>query len=312
MSGWFRKSIPCRGSVYFPGSLPPRAKEFAFLRQAGMELALRTQPEERAWRLRLKHPEWGEAELACDIEPRPIPEIIVKLDPRLTEAERAEARMGGTQVILQMDAQAGHVLRDRKRFLRFLRAVMGSDGVVAVDAAAQGFWTRASLDEELAHDADLDVTALYSIHAVQGPVGERVNWLHTHGLRHEGAAPARLRTHRRRSRLVRRLRPVRRFRPHFRRGQSQPQDPRNPHPLPRPNLRRQQHPPLPARPAPAAHEPRRASQAEAAVARRHARIASVRAATVRERTLSNRAADRSLEIALPYGRGSDVRRTRGA
>ncbi|MCC7290673.1 MAG: DUF4026 domain-containing protein [Phycisphaerales bacterium] len=147
-----------------------------------MELALRTPPEERAWRLRLKHPEWGEAELRCDIEPRPIPEILVKLDPRLTEAERAEARMGGTHVCVEMTAQAGHVLRDRKRFLRFLRAVMGSDGVVAADAAAQGFWSRASLDEELAHDADLDVTALYSIHAVHGPVGERVNWLHTHGL----------------------------------------------------------------------------------------------------------------------------------
>lgn len=182
MSGWFKKSIPCIGSVYFPGSLPPKAKEFAFLSQAGMELALRTPPEERAWRLRLKHAEWGEAELVCDLEPRPIPEFLVKLDPRLTEAERAEARMGGTQVLVRMDAKAGHVLRDRKRFLRFLRAVMGSDGVVAADAAAQGFWTRASLDEELAHDADVDVTALYCIHAVQGPVGERIDWLHTHGL----------------------------------------------------------------------------------------------------------------------------------
>lgn len=151
-----------------------------------MELALRTQPEERAWRLRLKHPEWGQAELVCDIEPRPIPELIVKLDPRLTGAERAEARMGGTQAILQMDAQAGHVLRDRKRFLRFLRAVMGSDGLVAADAAAQGFWTRASLDEELTRDADLEVTALYSIPAVQGPVGERDNGLHTHGLDKDG------------------------------------------------------------------------------------------------------------------------------
>jgi hypothetical protein len=45
------------------------------------------------------------------------------------------------------------------------------------------FWSQAMLDDELAHDADLDIESLYTIHAVQDAQDPaRVEWLHTHGL----------------------------------------------------------------------------------------------------------------------------------
>ena len=50
------------------------------------------------------------------------------------------------------------------------------------------FWSPAMLDDELAHDADLDVEALYTIHASTTTAARsRVYWLHTHGLEALGA-----------------------------------------------------------------------------------------------------------------------------
>jgi hypothetical protein len=65
---------------------------------------------------------------------------------------------------------------------------MGSDGVVAIDHTAQRFWPREALEDELAHDADLDIESLYTLHAVttdhDGGDDEdaEVVWLHSHGL----------------------------------------------------------------------------------------------------------------------------------
>ena len=69
-------------------------------------------------------------------------------------------------------------------------------------------------------------------------------------------------THRPEPRLLRRLRSVRRFRPALRRGQAEPADGRPADPLPRPDLRQDEHPPLAARLAAAAHGVIRRAAAE--------------------------------------------------
>jgi hypothetical protein len=111
----------------------------------------------------------------------------------LTREEREQAYLGESTVSVVIEGQRSDVLRDRKTLLRFLHAVMGSDGVVAVDHTAQRFWPREALEDELAHDADLDIESLYTLHAVTADqeVGGsdeddeedgEVVWLHSHGL----------------------------------------------------------------------------------------------------------------------------------
>jgi uncharacterized protein YegJ (DUF2314 family) len=74
-----------------------------------------------------------------------------------------------------------------------MRCLMGDDGVLAVDHLAQKFWTRDALDDELAHDADLDVDSLFVTHMVyENESGESDEqpapyWAHTHGLAELGA-----------------------------------------------------------------------------------------------------------------------------
>jgi hypothetical protein len=58
---------------------------------------------------------------------------------------------------------------------------------MVIDVGSQLPWSRASLDDELLHDADLDIEALYAIHnviddATAGRDAPDVLWQHTHGL----------------------------------------------------------------------------------------------------------------------------------
>jgi hypothetical protein len=73
--------------------------------------------------------------------------------------------------------------------LRIARDVLGDDGLLVLDIGSELPWSRASLDDELQHDADLDIEALYCLHAViddpvepDQPTGGATKWLHTHGL----------------------------------------------------------------------------------------------------------------------------------
>ena len=83
-----------------------------------------------------------------------------------------------------MEGQRGFVLRDRKYMLRFLDALLDREGVVAVDHTSETWWPRHALADELAHDGDLDVESIFTIHAVTEGESEdpEVDWFHTHGL----------------------------------------------------------------------------------------------------------------------------------
>ncbi len=135
------------------------------------------------WALRLSHPKWGEADVVCLREcPRP-PQQLIDFDPSLTKEEREQAHLGESTVSVMLEGERRDVLRDRKNLLRFLRAVMGGDGMVAFDHTAQRFWPREALDDELCHDADLDIESLYTLHAITDDQDDnKVDSQHPHGL----------------------------------------------------------------------------------------------------------------------------------
>ena len=91
---------------------------------------------------------------------------------------------GGSGVTMGMIHEQQNVLRERKLALRMLHAIMGQDGLAIADHASQRFWSPAAAAEEVAHDADLDIESLYSLHAVSANKEKNAptQWLHSHGL----------------------------------------------------------------------------------------------------------------------------------
>jgi hypothetical protein len=156
--GFLQRTVPGTGLVYFPA--------------AGV-------PEPAAARGRLER--WHDVEVSAAPEAPPLRELL-RFSAAVTDEERRVGELATAALLVRVPAAEKNVLRDRKRLLRALRALMQEDGVMAADVASMIPWSRASLDDELAHDADLDVEALYCLHAVHEARPEEVTWLHTHGL----------------------------------------------------------------------------------------------------------------------------------
>lgn len=177
---WRNRKIALAGSVAFRGSMPPRAHELTMLQQCGAELKP-FQREGTHWALQLTHPRVGSAAILC-LRDVPVPPAeLLDFSAQLTEEERAEAKLAGSSVSVLYENPPGHLLRDRKRFLWLLRQIMGDDGVVAIDHVSTRFWSRAALDDELSHESDVDVDALYDVQYIVNDQ-QKVEWLHTHGL----------------------------------------------------------------------------------------------------------------------------------
>ncbi len=190
--GWNQQMSASDGAVFFRGSLPPKADEFAFLSAAGITSSADSATGGELWAVRLTHPTWGTARMSAPRQTVPIPKPILKYDARLEEGEKAHAALGRSSVRVRVEGDRGDVLRDRKRLLRFMAAVLGDDGRIALDATAMRFWSSAALADELCHDADLDIDSLFTVHAVTenddlisidpGAKGRPCRWYHTHGL----------------------------------------------------------------------------------------------------------------------------------
>ncbi|MGA2498878.1 MAG: DUF4026 domain-containing protein [Tepidisphaeraceae bacterium] len=181
--GWKDKQAHCAGSVFFRGQLAPRPEEFSHLEKQGVTLRATPEREGSHWHLTLAHPKWGTAQAMC-LKHAPLPpRVIFEWDPGLTDEERQEAQLGASSVSVIMEGVRGDILRDRKALLWFLGAIAGQEGVVAIDHSSERCWSRASLDEELCHDASLDIEAMFVLHAVRANAESKTtDWLHTHGL----------------------------------------------------------------------------------------------------------------------------------
>ena len=187
MFDWFKKKLPLVGSVLFRGALPPRAEELHGLAQAGLEVSPGEDGSGAHWSRKLRHPQWGEALLVALRDAPTPPRELFFHDAGLTEEEAESATQAGSSLTLQLTPAGENVLSGRKVFFRFLSAVMARDGLAVLDHLASRAWSRGALDEELAHDADLDIEGLFCVHAVTGDGAQTVNWLHTHGLAEIGA-----------------------------------------------------------------------------------------------------------------------------
>ncbi len=187
MFGLFKKDAPSGGTILFRGTNPGRPEEFAFLEKCGIRITRRPDSEEWHWSLRLEHDGWGAADLTHYKNFPPPPRGLIDFSMTLSDEEKELALGAGSVLVVRADSTRKNVLRDRKNFLRFVQAAMGDDGLVACDHVSQLCWSRAMLEDELAHDADLDVESVFCLHAVTGDEGGPVTWLHSHGLAELGA-----------------------------------------------------------------------------------------------------------------------------
>jgi uncharacterized protein YegJ (DUF2314 family) len=191
MLDFLRRDQPGFAAVHFAGTVAPPADGFERLRDQGYALTER-RADDALWALGLEHPTHGTAEL-LGFRDWPAIDEAIRFAANLTDAERAAATGSASAVGLRVPARRRSVLRDRKTLLRIARDVLGEDGLMVLDVSSQLPWSRASLDDELAHDAELDVEALYCIHNViddggldqtgdPGAAERAVLWQHTHGL----------------------------------------------------------------------------------------------------------------------------------
>ena len=183
MFNWRNRAVDLVGSVFFRGSIPPRAADFEFLAEQGVRVE-EVDPANAnlIWCLRASHPQWGEAEIFCPRGmPRP-PQVLIDFDVNLTRGEKSAAAAGESPVLVRVRGSKRDVLGDRKSLLRYLGGVMADDGVLAIDHTSQRMWSRGALDDELAHDADVDIVALYTLHVVGNEQTGSAEWLHSHGL----------------------------------------------------------------------------------------------------------------------------------
>jgi hypothetical protein len=181
---WWKRKFDLRGAVFFKGALAPTLAELRGITEAGLEVSPRAAGEGEIWSADLRHPEWGNARLTARRGPEPPLDAMVQFASGVTEKERETIlRDANSALALDVPSRDGDVLRDRKRFLRFMAASLGRDGVVGLDLIAQMFWPPERLADELQHDAALDIIQMHVLHAVTQPDGM---WLHSHGLAEMG------------------------------------------------------------------------------------------------------------------------------
>jgi uncharacterized protein YegJ (DUF2314 family) len=181
-----------RAVVLFRGPIAPTVEQVLAL-AGGDVTAARVEPRrgiDSPWAVELAHPAWGKTVVTIARDaPRPDADMLRWGAGALTEQERTAAAHAEVAMLVEATTPERRVTRARKHLLRWLHLLMSLDGLAANDLQSQLFWSRAMLDDELAHDADLDVEALFTIHAVYDPNSpdHGVFWMHTHGLEELGA-----------------------------------------------------------------------------------------------------------------------------
>jgi uncharacterized protein YegJ (DUF2314 family) len=169
------------GLALFPGPEPLPAARFAGL--PAVEFSPR--PRSGAWSA-VATLNGVRAELAPADDFSPVPEPLIVHDARLSDTDRDAVRAGRCAVTVSLPA-TDNPFRDRKRLVQALRGVLGEDGTAGVDVAGQRVWTRHDLDDEVTHNAELDIEQMYTLHAVTADGGGECHWLHSHGLGELGA-----------------------------------------------------------------------------------------------------------------------------
>jgi uncharacterized protein YegJ (DUF2314 family) len=180
------------GVVLYRGPIAPPIEQVLGLAPQALTAARVDPPAgtDGHWAVRLTHAIWGEAVVVSPRETAVPGEDTIRWGTHnLSVEERELAGRAEVALVVLSTSPERDVLRSRKALLRWLHLLMALDGLVAVDLTSELFWSPAMLEDELAHDAALDVEALYTIHAVYDDTHDdrAVFWLHTHGLEALGA-----------------------------------------------------------------------------------------------------------------------------
>jgi hypothetical protein len=170
------------GFVLFRDPTPPRAEAFAPLEAAGFQVTRARDARGAEWAVDLTHERWGRARAGVMRGGgQPPPATIFETDDALLPEDLVALRFARSAVMVEQTDGGDTPLADRKRFLAVLAAVARCGALLAIDLYAQKAWSLDALAEELANDGDVDVAALYKVHAVSSGRGTAI-WLHTHGL----------------------------------------------------------------------------------------------------------------------------------
>jgi hypothetical protein len=184
---FFTRNLPAAGRVLYPGPLAPPLERLSVL-EPPVRWTQKAPSAGDVWAVEATHPAWGTVDLASLRHGAALPDAIIDCTLALSDAEKAQARLGHAAISVRLHTRPQEVLGDRKRLLSWIRALLQGDGVVGVDETSRLLWSPAMLDDELMHDAPLDIEALYTIHAVWNPPDKNdIRWLHTHGLAALGA-----------------------------------------------------------------------------------------------------------------------------
>lgn len=184
---WFRRRLTHQGFAVFRGA-PALPESMQDLLALGIRMERAEPTPDARWVRILHHDEWGKATLVCPVEPVIPPRVLIEHEYSFSAQDRETALGGESTLHLVLEGRKENIVSDRKILLRFLRAVLGPNGLFAVDVLSQRLWSRAALDEELAHEAELDITGLFTLHSVYSEQEESpIVWLHSHGLAEMGA-----------------------------------------------------------------------------------------------------------------------------
>ena len=165
------------GLLLYETPSPPPPEAFRWFERIAVDVRRMPVAGDDGWLLDLRHRVWGHAQIASHRH------ITVPDVPGTARCGPGAAR---SAVSMTVTRSRGDVYHGRKQLLRWLSFALSSAGYCAYDCAAQHVWCRDSLDAEFEHEAPLDVSSLFMIHAVHGPACDAVHWLHTHGLAEAG------------------------------------------------------------------------------------------------------------------------------
>jgi hypothetical protein len=184
MAWWKRKLPQLGGSVLYRGAPGVRAENFEHLGKSGFDLKRLPDKQDVHWAIEARHPSLGKATVMSARNKMMFPTDLIDFESRLSPEDRVAIKAAGSAIEVLYEPATDHLLKERKKFLRFLHAFTADSTVAYVDHIAQTFWPPDGLADELAHDADVDILALFVVHAVGGDEGTA--WMHTHGFEHLG------------------------------------------------------------------------------------------------------------------------------
>lgn len=178
---WWQRDNEILGSVLFPGSLPVSPGSFDFLQETDFQIEKMKEPADSHWALKLSHKDYGNVHLICQ---RDFQSKKHLLDGAfMTDDGREALAQSGCAVRIKLKGPSGDLLRDRKLALKLYSLLISKYGLAAIDDIAFKVWSRTQLDDELCHDAALDVSDIFGLHAVHDDDDDsRPYWMHSHGL----------------------------------------------------------------------------------------------------------------------------------